>query len=96
MTKATIWLVLISKDIVRERKVVGDAANTQRLHIGKATVRENNAAGCEEDHHASEKLYRLLGKPAVKAVCSDRANGRKALPYVMRFSCFTDRDLCRW
>lgn len=33
--------------------------------------------------------------PTVRAVCSDRANGRKALPYGMRFSCFTHRDLCR-
>lgn len=31
----------------------------------------------------------------VRAVCSDRANGRKALPYGMRFSCFTNRDLRR-
>ena len=33
---------------------------------------------------------------AVRAVCSDRANGRKALPYGMRFSCITNGYLrCR-
>ena len=31
----------------------------------------------------------------VRAVCADCANGRKALPYGMRFSCFTDGDLHR-
>ena len=34
-------------------------------------------------------------KPAVRAVCADGVNGRKALPYGMRFSCFTNRDLRR-
>lgn len=34
-------------------------------------------------------------KPAVRAVCSDCVNGGKALPYGMRFICFTHRDLCR-
>ncbi|MDO5604126.1 MAG: DEAD/DEAH box helicase family protein [Paracoccus sp. (in: a-proteobacteria)] len=39
---------------------------------------------------------RFYVKPQVRAACSDCANGRKAFPYVMRFSCFTNRDFrCR-
>ena len=38
---------------------------------------------------------RLESMAPVRAVCADCANGRKALPYGMRFSCFTNRDLRR-
>ncbi len=40
-------------------------------------------------------VHHLNRMAPVRAVCADCANGRKALPYGMRFSCFTDGDLHR-
>lgn len=52
--------------------------------------------GRSEAHRAFKQVSGSSSerKPAVTAVCFDRAFGLKALRYGMRFSCFTDRDLC--